>query len=149
MVQGENRSRSGLAVLCLSGALLLGCATASRDIASSYVSPMTYRSYDCDQLVAEMQRVQSRVHQLGARLDQAASNDKTLVGVGMLLFWPALFALGGTKEQEAEFARLKGEYEALQQALIEKKCASTAKPEALVAQGPAVPASAAASSATQ
>ena len=40
----------------------------------------------------------------------------------MLLFWPALFALGGTKQQEAEYARLKGEYDALQQAAIVKKC---------------------------
>jgi hypothetical protein len=30
------------------------------------------------------------------------------------LFWPTLFFLGGTKEREAEFARLKGESEALQ-----------------------------------
>ena len=34
----------------------------------------------------------------------------------------ALFALGGTKEQEAEYGRLKGEYEAIQQAAIAKKC---------------------------
>ena len=44
------------------------------------------------------------------------------MGVGMILFWPALFALGGTKEQEAEYGRLKGEYEAIQQAAIAKKC---------------------------
>ena len=39
----------------------------------------------------------------------------------MILFWPALFALGGTKQQEAEYARLKGEYDAVQQAAIAKK----------------------------
>ena len=79
-------------------------------------------------------RIQTRVTELGGRLDQAASNDKAIAGLGMILFWPALFALGGTKQQEAEFARLKGEYDALNQSAIQKKCeglvATAAKPDA-------------------
>ncbi len=69
-----------------------------------------------------MQRVHNRALQLAGRLDEAAQNDKILTGVGLILFWPALFALGGTKEQETEYARLRGEYEALQQVAIQKKC---------------------------
>lgn len=99
-----------------------GCATASKDIAALYVSPMQYQSYDCDQLSSEAQRIQSRVVQLGGRLDTAASNDKAIAGVGVLLFWPALFALGGTKQQEADYARLRGEYDAVHQSSILKKC---------------------------
>lgn len=101
---------------------LAGCATASRDIASSYTSPMQFQSYDCNQLSSEMQRIQSKVNQLGGRLDEAASNDKAIMGVGLILFWPALFALGGTKQQEAEYSRLKGEYDAVQQSAVAKKC---------------------------
>ena len=101
---------------------LAGCATSSRDIATTYVSPMQFQSYDCDQLASETQRIQTRVNQLSARLDEAASNDKALVGVGMILFWPALFALGGTKQQEADYARLKGEYEAVQHSAVAKRC---------------------------
>ena len=103
--------------------VLGGCATASKDIATSYVSPMQYNQYDCDQLAAESARIRGRVDALGGRLDTAASNDAKITGVGIILFWPALFFLGGTKEQEAEYARLKGEYEAVQQAAIQKKCA--------------------------
>jgi hypothetical protein len=44
------------------------------------------------------------------------------MGVGLILFWPALFALGGTKAQEAEFGRLKGEHDAVQKTVVEKKC---------------------------
>lgn len=99
-----------------------GCATASKDIAALYVSPMQYQSYDCDQLSSEAQRIQARVVQLGGRLDTAASNDKAIAGVGVLLFWPALFALGGTKQQEADYSRLRGEYDAVQQSAILKKC---------------------------
>lgn len=112
-----------LAVITVIGAMLLqGCATSSKDVATAYVSPMQYQSYDCSQLSAETQRIQARVSQIGGRLDEAAANDKAIAGVGAILFWPALFALGGTKQQEAEYARLKGEYEALQQTATLKKC---------------------------
>lgn len=114
-------------VLSISALSLIGsgCSTASKDIAATYTSPVLYQNYDCDQLSMEAQRVHTRVNQLGGRLDEAADNDKALAGVGMILFWPALFALGGTKEQEAEYARLKGEYEAISQASTIKKCGFT------------------------
>ena len=101
---------------------LTGCSTASKNIAAEYVSPLQYSSYDCEQLFAETDRVKSRAVKLGARLDEAASNDAAITGVGLILFWPALFALGGTKQQEAEFARLSGELDALQQSAVSKKC---------------------------
>jgi hypothetical protein len=110
-------------IALVSLAVLYGCSTASKNVATSYVSPMQYNHYDCDQLTAEAQRVQGRANQLAGRLDEAAQNDKIITGVGLVLFWPALFALGGTKEQEAEYARLKGEYDAIQQAAVTKRCA--------------------------
>ncbi len=109
------------AILSVSIALA-GCATATKDIAAHYVSPLQFQSHDCDQLASETQHIQVRYNQLGGRLDEAASNDKAITGVGMILFWPALFALGGTKQQEAEYARMKGEYDAVQQAAVIKKC---------------------------
>jgi hypothetical protein len=121
-----------------------GCATSSKDVATTYVSPIQYQSYDCDQLAAEAQRLTGRVQQLGGRLDEAASNDKAIMGVGLILFWPALFALGGTKQQEAEYARLKGEAEALQQAAVFRKCPGVmmqAQTQPGPAQGAAVPVS--------
>lgn len=102
--------------------LLAGCATAGKDVVATYVSPVQYSNYDCEQLRAELIRINSRVNQMTGRLDSAASNDAAIMGVGMILFWPALFALGGTKQQEAELSRLKGEYEALQSAANSKKC---------------------------
>ncbi|WP_186830305.1 hypothetical protein [Mitsuaria sp. TWR114] len=115
-------------------AFVSACSTASKDISATYVSPSQYSSYDCTQLTAETQRLQARYLELGGRLDQAATNDKTLMGVGLILFWPALFALGGTKSQEAEYGRLRGEYDAVQQTLIQKRCASS---DALAAVSPA------------
>lgn len=123
-----------------------GCATASKDVTTTYVSPLQYQSYDCEQITAETQRIQGRVAQLGGRLDEAANNDKGIMAVGLIIFWPALFALGGTKQQEAEYSRLKGEYDALEQQAILKKCRpappvqmTTATPSAPVATSVALP----------
>ena len=99
-----------------------GCATSSDKIAPAYISPMQYQSYDCDQLNAESSRLNQRVLTLQGQVDKAAANDKALTGVGVILFFPALFALGGNQQQEAEYGRLKGEYEAIQQAATLKKC---------------------------
>jgi outer membrane murein-binding lipoprotein Lpp len=103
-------------------ATLGGCASASKDIAATAVPTLAYQAYDCEQIGAELQRVGTRAHQLAGRLDEAARNDKAIAGVGALVFWPALFALGGNKEQEAEYARLKGEHDALLQTAVLKKC---------------------------
>jgi hypothetical protein len=115
-----------LIAFTLIATMIGGCATASKDIASTYTSPVVYQAYDCQQIGSETARIQARVTQLGGRLDQAATNDKTIGVVGALIFWPALFALGGTKAQEAEYATLKGQYDAVQQSAIEKKCAAVA-----------------------
>lgn len=110
--------------------LTAGCSTSSKDIAPIYVSPLQYQHLDCSQISAELHRIHVRVNQLAGRLDEASGNDKTLTGVGAILFWPALFALGGTKQQEQDYARLKGEYEALQQVAVMRKCAGITPPVA-------------------
>jgi len=104
-------------------AFLAGCTTAGKDVTATYVSPIQYSNFDCDQLRQELLRINGRVNQMTGRLDESASNDKALVAAS-LIFWPTLFFLGGTKQQEAELSRLKGEYESLQTASVTKKCGS-------------------------
>ncbi|MCO5102192.1 MAG: hypothetical protein M9885_15085 [Burkholderiaceae bacterium] len=119
---GEVRMRKLTCAVISVSMAVTGCATSSADIATAYVSPLQYQGYDCEQIITETRRLEQRVHELGGRLDEAASNDKAIMGVGLVLFWPVLFALGGTKQQEAEYARIRGEYEALQQVAVQKKC---------------------------
>jgi hypothetical protein len=138
----RRKQSARLMAVAVAAAHLVGCSTAAKDVSTTYVSPTQYQPYDCQQLAAESQRLQVRYTELGGRLDQAASNDKALTGVGIILFWPALFALGGTKSQEAEYGRLRGEYEAVQQASIQKRCAGA------VPASVSAPASAAASATT-
>lgn len=117
-----------LAVITCAAFFISGCSTASQNIAATSVSPLQYANFECNQLQAESLRLNGKISQLGGRLDEAASNDRAIMGVGMILFWPALFALGGTKDQEAEYAKVKGEYDALQQASIQKSCNLTSTP---------------------
>ena len=51
-------SRS-IAILVTSG-ILTACATAGKDISSTYVSPMQYANYDCEQLRSESMRISGR-----------------------------------------------------------------------------------------
>lgn len=114
------------AAFSMTAALFLGgCASSSQDITPAYVSPLTFHAFDCSQLAAEQQRLSVRAVQIGARLDQAAQRDKVLVAV--LLPYSAFF-IGGNKEREAEFARIKGESDAIEQASIAKKCTLTPLP---------------------
>lgn len=115
-------------VLC--AALVLGsCANSAKNVPASYVAPDRYQAYNCAQLTVEYQRVQGRIVQLGGRLDEVASKD-TLMGVfGAVVFFPALWKLGGNEQQEAEYGDLKGEAEAMHQAAFMKRCASLVAPD--------------------
>ena len=45
----KNHARSVVAMLSAMLSLY-GCATASKDLTPTYVSPLQYQSYDCDQI---------------------------------------------------------------------------------------------------
>lgn len=102
--------------------VISGCATSAKNVPASYVPTLSYQSSDCGQLNAEAARIQAKLVETGGQLDKAADNDKVLTGVALLVFWPAVFFLGN-KAQEAEYGRLKGDYDAINKVAIEKKCA--------------------------
>ncbi len=107
--------------LLLCAFIVSGCAQKSANIQATYVSPMQYQSYTCKQIEMEISRVSRRVSEVTGQQDSQASKDSVAMGVGLVLFWPALFFLIGDDKKE-ELARLKGEYEALEQAAIQKNC---------------------------
>jgi len=102
-------------------AIVAGCATPPDKVSASYVSPMQYSDYSCTQIKGELRRVQRQLVQVTGAQQKHADNDAVAMGVGLVLFWPALFFLAGEDKKE-ELARLKGEYEALQQAAIRQDC---------------------------
>jgi hypothetical protein len=115
--------------------LVVGCASGSKDIRASYVSPMTYETYTCQQLVTENERLQRELTSVGGDVDKKAHGDKVKMGVGLVLFWPTLLFLKGDGVEAQEYARLKGEHEAFEQAYVKKSCSSV-----IAAQGSGEPA---------
>jgi hypothetical protein len=103
-------------------AVLTGCASTADKIGPQYVSPLQFSAYGCDQLSLEAQRISGRVAQLSGVQDQKATNDAIVTGVAIVVFWPAAFLVGGNDQNTAELARLKGEFETIEQVAIQKKC---------------------------
>lgn len=114
-------------MLVIGSALLAtGCASGSKDIRAAYVSPMTYENYSCQQLVTENERLQRQLSSVAGDVDKKAHGDKVKMGVGLVLFWPTLFFLKGDGVEAQEYARLKGEHEAFEEAYVRKNCANAA-----------------------
>jgi hypothetical protein len=112
-----------LASSAVAAALFCGaCASTSDKIGAQYVSPIQFSSYSCAQLAQEAQRVSSRVAHLSGVQDQKATNDALATGVAIVVFWPAAFLIGGNDQNTAELSRLKGEFEAIEQASTQKNC---------------------------
>jgi hypothetical protein len=110
-------------MIILSIIIVASCATAPKDISATYVSPLKYKDYDCDQIALEGASIESRVNFLYASLDNSAKADKRNTAISALLFWPTLFFIDGDSPQGAEYAQLKGEYQALRTVAVQKKCA--------------------------
>lgn len=101
---------------------LAACAQQPDKVASTYVSPTTYSSFSCKQLVAERNGVVSKVNELNGAQKKKADSDAAMMGVGMILFWPALFGLAAGSDVEVQLASMKGHYDALTQAGMQKGC---------------------------
>ena len=105
------------------GAMLGGCASSSQEISASYVSPVMYQQYSCQQLALEAQSVTARAGIVSGAQDQKRSNDGLATAAAVVVFWPAAFFVGGNGQTAAELAQLKGQMVAIEQAAIAKKCA--------------------------
>lgn len=114
--------RMRTAALTLSVTLVTACATSPDKIQTAYVSPVAYQNYSCTQIRAELERVTLRAQQLHGTLQERADNDGGKMFVGMVFFWPILFALEGDDVSSHEYARLKGERDALERLSTEKNC---------------------------
>jgi hypothetical protein len=120
-------------VLASAAVLVSGCAKDASDIRAAYISPILYQDYTCSQLGQEATRISAKAAETAGIQNQHATNDKVAMGVGLVVFWPALFMMKGNDENAVELASLKGQMDAIEQASIKKKCGITfqhIKPEA-------------------
>jgi hypothetical protein len=107
--------------ICLSG-----CATSPNRISAAYVSPLKYQNYDCQQIGFEQANVERRTNELYHRLKNRNNSDNWMMGIGLLVAWPALlFMKGNNGAENTEYAQLKGDYEALRTVSVQRKCEMT------------------------
>jgi len=124
------------ALFTLVAMMLCACASNPDKLPTSYVSTYKYKDFDCTQITSEMENVSARSRALYNQLARERNADNVQMGLGLVLFWPALFFLeGGDGPQAAEFSQLKGEFEALRQNAVVRKCeVDVASPEDVVAE---------------
>lgn len=103
-------------------AALSSCASKPKDIEAAYVSSTLYESLSCDRLREEATTVSSRAISASGVQQKKADNDAVAVGVGLVIFWPALFFAKGDGASAAEVSRLKGEMKAIETASIKNNC---------------------------
>jgi hypothetical protein len=108
-------------VAVMAALTLSACASSPDRIEGQLISPMVYRDYSCDQIHAELVHIGGRVDELSGQQRRRASEDKWAVGVGVVVFWPVLLLLA-RGDKAAELSRLKGEYDALNLAALQKQC---------------------------
>lgn len=116
--------KHGLGIFCtvVCAVSLSACAKKPSEIAPSYVSPVAYTALSCKELSAEAARVSSRAASATGAQEDKANKDSVLVGVSLVLFWPAAFFVGDDASTSTEVAKLKGEMEAIETASAQNNC---------------------------
>ena len=104
-------------VVASAAALLAACAKTPESIAPAYVSSFQYENYECDQLRQEQGRLNAAYDTAAAQQHQARRNDTW----GVILIGLPVSSLSGDNIA-SQIASLKGNQEAVQKAIIEKKC---------------------------
>ena len=64
-----------------------GCATSAKYVNPTYVSPVRYQHYNCDQIEQELTRCSPALQQVAEQQGRAANKDAWAMGVGMAVSW--------------------------------------------------------------
>ncbi|MFK7967180.1 MAG: hypothetical protein AB8C46_24740 [Burkholderiaceae bacterium] len=107
---------------------MTGCASTAYDVPAKTVPMTAYKQYECRDLKSEHQRVSAKADDLAARIDRGLLAERLKMGVGVVLFWPALLLIDNQTQHHQQLASLKGERKTLSESLKAKNCAS-ASPE--------------------
>ena len=120
--------RNTISALAAFMIFLGGCASHPDKIGAQAVSPALYKNYSCDELQEEKDFVDGRLTELYTSLQSESRKDTAQVAAGVagIIVWPLLFSFaaleGGDGAEAVEYSRLRGQSEAIRQALIRKKC---------------------------
>jgi len=108
--------------------LLSACSASSDHILAQYVPPEKYQALTCWEIGTEGKRVVSRVAEISGEYP-ATSGAAWLVAPSIVVHWPTPW-FATSEEAATELSKLKGEFEALEQAAALKRCGLSFKQQA-------------------
>ena len=99
-----------------------GCATRAVDVRPVPANAADFMAWDCSRIDDEQDAVQQRAADVAYAVDERAGNNILALGVGVMVFWPAILAMRPAGLEAQDLAQLKGRFEALQTASRLKGC---------------------------
>jgi len=104
--------------------LIQGCSNAQQatEVNAVKYSVAPYLKMDCKSLSIELNKLYRDASISSNQVDQQYNKDKNAEVVAWVLFWPAAFALEGNQEEAAKLASIKGQIDAIQDALVINGC---------------------------
>jgi hypothetical protein len=99
-----------------------GCATRSSEVVPHKTDPAEFVGWSCERIDEESDRVQLRAADVAYAVDERSGNNMIMLGVGVMVFWPALLAMRPDGIEAQELAALKGRHEALRSASRRQAC---------------------------
>jgi len=113
-------SKTSVAVIACS--IMVSCAQNPNNIHPTYVAHDRYAAMSCQELRIEAESVSRHAAILAGRQTNEEAQDAVALGVGLLLFFPALYLVEGNSGNAAKLAYLKGQADAIEQASGNKQC---------------------------
>ncbi|MDQ2778299.1 MAG: hypothetical protein M3Y32_01945, partial [Pseudomonadota bacterium] len=77
----------------LSCLLLQGCITRATDVKPVAADPSEFLGWSCVRIDDELDAVQYRAADVAYAVDERAGNNILALGLGVMVFWPALAAM--------------------------------------------------------
>lgn len=117
--------KSALVIVgALSVVVFAGCSSAPKasEVTAAYVPTAQYAALDCKQLISEAESIRRATPALEAAVDQHRKTQTGVEVVTWVLFWPAAFLLDKGAEHSGPLAQARGQLQAIQLQLQNKKC---------------------------
>ena len=103
---------------------IASCSTAQKasEVQSIKISVAPYIKMTCKELSTEAASLVSRAQSLGAQVDSEQQNDRNMELAAWILFAPAAFFMDGNAESASALASVKGQMEAVTDAMKVNNC---------------------------
>ena len=111
-------------IILIFSSFLSSCTSAKKamEIQAVRMPVAPYLKMTCGELISEQRLVLRDLESAGVAVDKKYSSEKNTELVAWILFFPAAFMFDGNEAEASQLAALKGQADAIQEALLINKC---------------------------